>query len=347
MGASHVSLLTTCPRCASQFRVRPEQLAAGGGWVQCGVCGAMFDARASLIPEEAPAVAAPVDEVLPPPSAPSPSLLETATDNSATPPALPEGPGEEGGEVPPGILSRQGGKSGAEELNSIILVDPDAPMPEEPESLPVILPPVKSSPAAPAVAAAPIPAAGVATDEVAVASAPPAPAAEVDLTAVAKAPRRTIWAILAALLLLVLAAQGAYFQRDALVRAVPALRPPFQQLCSWAGCRLALPHDIGSLAIMGSELNVSGRNTHAATLRVTLANEADGAEAWPNLRVTLQGLDGRARANVVLTPEKYLRDAAILGGGLPAQSQHTVRVELTVEGPPLLPSQPYSLEIFY
>ena len=135
-----MSLLTTCPRCASQFRIKPEQLAAGGGWVQCGVCGALFDARAALIPEDAPEAPASVEDALPaaPLSAPAPGL-------AAEPPPA-SSPGDAEAAMPAGIVSRQAG--GADELNSIIVVDPDAPLPEEPESLPVILPPPEPVPKA-------------------------------------------------------------------------------------------------------------------------------------------------------------------------------------------------------
>ena len=331
-----MSLLTTCPRCASQFRIKPEQLAAGAGWAQCGVCGAMFDARASLVPEETPETLPPIEEA--PPAAP----LAPAPDLAAEPQPV-SSPENVGAAVPVGIASRQAG--GAEELNSIIVVDPDAALPEEPESLPVILPPPEPVSAG---AAAPAHAPPVESAPVAQAAPGPMPQAQAPpLEPRQAAPRRALWTLLALLLLIVLAGQGAYFQRDALVAAAPVLRPALQQLCSWVGCRLALPHDLGSLAIIGSELHVSARNPHAATLRVTLANQSDEAQAWPNLRLSLQGLDGQTRASVVLAPEQYLHDSALLAAGLPAQSQHSARVEVTVEGAPLLASQPYSLDIFY
>ena len=335
-----MSLLTTCPRCASQFRIRPEQLAAGGGWAQCGVCGTMFDARATLIPEEAPAAAVPAVEVSQPPPAPAAEAAAVPVESSAAVTAAPAAGAVEEAPLPAGILSRQTARSEGTELHSIILVDPDAPVPEEPETLPVISP--LPGPSAVAAAAAVV----AAAPAVAPAMAPaPAPAArEQPPEAV---PRRAFWASLAFLLLLVLAAQGIYFQRDALVQNVPALRPALQQICAWTGCRLVLPHDIRSLAIIGSELQVSPRNAHVATLRVTLANQGESVQAWPKLKLSLQGLDGRTHASEILTPEEYLHGADLLGQGLPAQSQHTARVELTVEGPPLLSSQPYSLDIFY
>ncbi len=332
-----MSLLTTCPRCASQFRIKPEQLAAGAGWAQCGVCGAMFDARATLVPEEAPEAPVPLEEA--PPAAP----LAPAPDLAAEPQPVPSPENVEAA-MPVGIVSRQAGD--AEELNSIIVVDPDAALPEEPESLPVILPP--PGPASVSVAAAVAPSPPEEAAPAAQGATAPMPQAEApSLEPRQAAPRRALWTLLALLLLIVLAGQGAYFQRDALVAAAPALRPALQQLCSWVGCRLALPHDLNSLAIIGSELHVSARNAHAATLRVTLANQSDEAQAWPNLRLSLQGLDGHTRASVVLAPEQYLGGTSLLAAGLPAQSQHSARVEVTVEGAPLLASQPYNLDIFY
>src|SRR5690606_29580945 len=47
-----VNYRTTCPQCSSVFRLGPDQLDAAQGWVQCGVCGAAFDARASLLMED-------------------------------------------------------------------------------------------------------------------------------------------------------------------------------------------------------------------------------------------------------------------------------------------------------
>jgi predicted Zn finger-like uncharacterized protein len=50
-----VSRVTRCPNCATAFRVSDPQLAARSGQVRCGRCGNIFDARAALVPERAPA----------------------------------------------------------------------------------------------------------------------------------------------------------------------------------------------------------------------------------------------------------------------------------------------------
>jgi predicted Zn finger-like uncharacterized protein len=46
-----MSLVTRCPSCATAFRAQREQLAARGGRVRCGRCGAVFDAIRALVEE--------------------------------------------------------------------------------------------------------------------------------------------------------------------------------------------------------------------------------------------------------------------------------------------------------
>ena len=48
-----MSLVTRCPSCATAFRIKREQLAARGGRVRCGRCGAAFDAIRALVEEGA------------------------------------------------------------------------------------------------------------------------------------------------------------------------------------------------------------------------------------------------------------------------------------------------------
>lgn len=43
---------TTCPHCASIFRISPEQLTARDGRVRCGVCEGVFDAGVTLSEED-------------------------------------------------------------------------------------------------------------------------------------------------------------------------------------------------------------------------------------------------------------------------------------------------------
>lgn len=48
-----MSLVTRCPVCGTAFRAQRAQLAARGGTVRCGKCGAVFDGVAALVEEGA------------------------------------------------------------------------------------------------------------------------------------------------------------------------------------------------------------------------------------------------------------------------------------------------------
>jgi predicted Zn finger-like uncharacterized protein len=58
-----MSLVTRCTACGTLFKVVVDQLKISDGWVRCGQCGHVFDARANLVEAgvtPTPAVAAPV-----------------------------------------------------------------------------------------------------------------------------------------------------------------------------------------------------------------------------------------------------------------------------------------------
>ncbi len=46
-----MSLITRCPACETLFKVVPDQLRISDGWVRCGQCDEVFDASAHLVKE--------------------------------------------------------------------------------------------------------------------------------------------------------------------------------------------------------------------------------------------------------------------------------------------------------
>lgn len=47
-----MSLITSCPACATRFKVVPDQLRIADGWVRCGRCNEAFNASLHLLPQE-------------------------------------------------------------------------------------------------------------------------------------------------------------------------------------------------------------------------------------------------------------------------------------------------------
>ncbi len=324
-----------CPHCASVFRLGDDQLAAAQGWVQCGVCGAAFDARLSLLMEDGsalPRVAIPAPRDAEPAAAePTAETAPEQPQHAAASPAAESGAAQPEHTAPASATETPRGIRGREDaldLPSIILIDPNLPSYDEPGPLPAIR--AESREITP-------PPAPVAPDE----RMPPAPppAARVEyaqpvpsrVSAPAAHRRRKPWAwALAALLLLALAAQTAYFLRDTLVLRLPQARPAIEQACAWLGCTLSLPKRLDYLRIVGSDLasEADGR----LRLDLTLGNHAVHAQAWPVLILTLTDPGGRPIARRSFAPSEYLGDPARIAAGMPPRSEQALRLPLAVTG---------------
>jgi predicted Zn finger-like uncharacterized protein len=332
-----VNYRTTCPECASVFRLGADQLDAAQGWVQCSVCGAAFDARLSLLmedgsplpvaaePEPAETAALPEAELADAQEScvPAPALDVAADD---TEPATVAEEEEEIAATPRGIVQRDD----ALDLPSIILIDPEISASTDPGPLPQIYPAPSTYPSEPAApAASPAPAAAVA---------PAPPKARIEYasplpgTARIASPSRRIpawaWGTASALLLVLLFAQTAYSLRDTLVSRLPQTRPALEQVCAALGCRLSLPKNLEQLQIVGSDLQTEASGRLRLTL--TLGNRAGHAQAWPVLVLTLTDQRNHPLARRSFAPSEYLDDTRRIAAGIPPRSEQALSLPLAV-----------------
>lgn len=355
-----MSYRTTCPHCSSVFRIGAEQLDAAQGWVQCGVCGAAFEARASLLMEDGsalPATPTPAQTAQPAPVAvtraeaalpaePAPvSPHAPAQANPSAPAASADEPAP--AEVPVGIVQRES----AAGLSSIIIIDPDIPVPDDFGPLPQFE--ATPAPAAPAPlmypppysAAPPVPA--VAPDTPAEPPAPhlaagEPPEADVFAEPAPRSNRPWVWGGASVLLLALLLAQSAYFLRDTLASHFPQTRPALERICAVAGCTLSLPKNLKLLQIVGSDLQTEANGRLKLTL--TLGNRADHAQAWPVLVLTLNDQRNRPLARRSFAPSEYLGDAERIAAGMPPRSEQPLSLPLTVHG---LQPMGFDLQLLY
>ncbi|MDP2110702.1 MAG: zinc-ribbon and DUF3426 domain-containing protein [Thiobacillus sp.] len=320
---------TTCPQCASAFRLGADKLDAAQGWVQCSVCGAAFDAYLSLLMEDGSPLSIEAEPIAAPasPDAAPPAGLEAAGAEPAmaaqTPAAVPDTEDVEITDIPRGIAQREVSL----DLPSIILIDPDVEVSDDPGPLPQFHP----APAYPSASEAPaypfIPVAPVAARPPAarIEYATPLPGA----AHLPAAPRRIkpwAWGVASALLLVLVLTQSAYFLRDTLVSRLPQTRPAFEQACAVLGCTLSLPKNLALLQIVGSDLKTEAGGRLSLTL--TLGNRAGHAQAWPIFELTLTDLRDRPIARRSFAPSEYLDDARRIEAGIPAQSEQTLKLEL-------------------
>jgi predicted Zn finger-like uncharacterized protein len=334
-----VNYRTTCPHCTSVFRLGADQLDAAQGWVQCSVCGAAFDARPSLLmedgsplppPEPEAVEAAPLPETAPlaEHEAHAAALAATAEaiSDEETPEPSPHAEDVQAADLPRGIAQREASL----DLPSIIIIDPEIPVPEDLGPLPQIYPAPSTYP--------PEPIAPVRTPAPAAVAAPAPPAARIEYAAPmpdtlrARAAQRRIkpraWGVASALLLVTLLAQTAYFLRDTLVSQLPQTRPAFEQACAALGCTLSLPKNLALLQIVGSDLQTEASGRLKLTL--TLGNRASHVQAWPVLVLTLTDQHNRPLARRSFAPSEYLGDARRIAAGMPARSEQPLSLPLNV-----------------
>jgi predicted Zn finger-like uncharacterized protein len=328
---------TTCPHCASVFRLGAEQLDAAQGWAQCSVCGNAFDARLSLRLEDgsplpviepgANEAPLPLEAALPAEDEGSEAAAAIAIDTDQTRKTVADTASAEDVAIAPspqGIAQRET----SDDLPSIILIDPSIPVPDDPGPLPQIYAPKyaydPTTPVYPQARAD---------------SASPPPVTRIEYAApmpgtarVPPAPRRVptwIWVVASTLLLVLLLAQTTYFLRDTIVSRLPQTRPEFVQACAVLGCTLSLPKNLDLLQIVGSDLQTEASGRLKLTL--TLGNRAGHAQAWPVLVLTLTDQRNRPLARRSFAPSEYLGDPQRIAAGMPPRSEQPLSLPLTVD----------------
>ena len=127
-------------------------------------------------------------------------------------------------------------------------------------------------------------------------------------------PPRRSWSLAfgVALLLFGLAAQAIHYFRSEIAALVPETRPYLVAACATLKCDLKLPRRPKLMAIESSDLQADGRRENLIVLNAVLRNQAQFAQEFPSLELTLTDERDEAVARRVLTPADYF-------AGVPAE----------------------------
>jgi len=314
-----MSLTTRCPRCDTAFVLTPEQLRARDGLVRCGVCAAVFDARADVPDDKIPVLESVIDA---PPSLPA--VAREATPSPAPEPAPASLPA-----ALPAVLRGRDGRaepvlgtieSGADPHPHIV-ADPAVRISHYTGSHP--------------------PAHDADDDDDGFDN---YPALDLDDEAtLGQRARRALVTLAIVAALLALAAQALWVWRVQLVAAVPSLRPVLERLCQPLACTVGYARHIDRLVITASALQtepVTHPSAQPGTppgaparlrLTATLQNRHTQPQHWPALMLELRDFSDTVVVRRALAPEEYLAPAALaqpLGPGVSIQ----LSVPLTVTG---------------
>ncbi len=140
-----------------------------------------------------------------------------------------------------------------------------------------------------------------------------------------------LWAALALLAALALAAQAGYRFRSELAATLPAARAPLASACRLLGCTVPLPRRPDLMSIDSSELQADPRRQGIIVLNAVLRNRARFAQDYPALELTLTDDADRPVLRRVLAPRDYLeaaRAAQMLAKGIAPGAEASLRVYL-------------------
>ena len=146
--------------------------------------------------------------------------------------------------------------------------------------------------------------------------------------------RRVAWALACVLALLVLAAQTAHYFRTEIAVLIPETRPYLAAACATLKCDLRLPRRPKLMAIESSDLQADGRRENLIVLNAVLRNQAQFAQEYPALELTLTDERDEAVARRVLMPTDYLagHSADQLARGIGAGTDAALRIYFDTGG---------------
>ena len=158
-------------------------------------------------------------------------------------------------------------------------------------------------------------------------------------------PRRALWIVGIAVLLMVIIAQTIYFFRANVMEMYPQARPYLVKSCELAGCVIAWGRDDGAIKIEASDLIESPVKPGRILLTATLVNRGKAKQELPAIELRLTDNGNQVLASRILQPRDYL-------GRVPSQDEGLVPnaelfVNLNFEIANKTPASGYGLRAFY
>lgn len=319
-----MSLATRCAACGTVFRVVQDQLKVSEGWVRCGRCGDVFNALEGLFDlerETAPAWTPSQRGAL--------DLLPASADEHAAQAAAHAAAIQEAAND----ADRQAAHDQAEDTQLDTRADSQVEtrlLERDDDDTDVVGRGEASG------------FDGAVDDHGKGTASHAAPAFLRDAEEAARWQRpgvRRALAAAAVVLGLLLAAQVALLERDALAARWPAATPLLAALCEPLGCRIEPLRRLDGLAVESSGLTQL-ENPSLYRLQVALRNRDVRALLTPALDVTLTDSRGDVVARKVLAPKDFGATPALLAAGAELSLQTVLDSgEQRISG--------YSIEIFY
>lgn len=322
---------TRCPACGTLFRVTEDQLKISDGWVRCGHCADVFDAKLYLSPWPEP--------IAPDPAADAP-FFPVRPDGTADP-------------------TRSGSGANPRTVTPRWVAESQQNRTANPEAQPERRRPTADEEPAETAASIPMPLSSRWDADADTDADVPTPwlqrwrradTGRNEPSFVRQARRRAFWhtpgmrlllSVLALLLTVALGLQVLLHQRDHIAAWQPSWTPALQKLCVPLGCDVAALRRIDAIVIDSSTLLRRANNQYA--LDVVLQNTAPVPLALPALELSLTDSRDAVIARRVFLPHELPGAPA----QLPASSTVTLKLSLALAVGESMPMAGYRALVFY
>ncbi|MCG3201910.1 MAG: hypothetical protein NFCOHLIN_01782 [Gammaproteobacteria bacterium] len=335
-------MITRCPGCQTVFRLSAEHLKMARGQVQCGLCNLQFDAIENLLEESAVLAAPAAEGAAPVPEAPATTEMpEWAYDDLPPPeaqtPSPPEAVDEESLRLAADAMEERDAdlaiRAFEEELEALKRAEESheerAAGPETPAGSAQAAPPLigaepgedsmRREPDADAILLSDLPHVSVERDDV---EALRSYLRESDERERAGSPW---WGIAAALLLIAMLGQAAWYQRGWILDHVPGLRTHWQAWCEGKACALPPRRDVAMLHVVSRDVRDHPQYLDALLVNATIVNDAGFTQPFPVVELTLFDEAGAALGVRRFQPREYLDASVNVAAGMkPRQSIYVV-----------------------
>ncbi len=130
----------------------------------------------------------------------------------------------------------------------------------------------------------------------------------------------SLWSVGVLSVLLILAMQLAWFQRDRVLQDYPELRPYVQQLCDKLDCNVIRGRDTAAISLLNRDVRLHPAYQDTLLVNATMQNQLAVRQPYPQVQLTLYDTAGELIGYREFAPTDYLDASIDIDKGMPVTS---------------------------